>query len=75
MQFDGQTMMPVSGLTTSSRANGRAWKQMSGVQGVTMSRLPPARHNQQAGARAPGTGKAGVAGPSQVRLALVYVTL
>ena len=43
---------------------------MSGVQGVTMSRLPPARHNQQAGARPPGTGKAGVAGPSQVRLAL-----
>ena len=36
MQLDGQAAAPVNGLTTSSRANGRAWQQMSGVQGVTI---------------------------------------
>ena len=29
--------------TTKGRANGRAWKQMSGVQGVQLPRAPPAR--------------------------------
>ena len=49
MQLDGQAAAPVNGLTTSSRANGRAWQQMSGVQGVTM--LAP--HGVRGGAHPP----------------------